>query len=492
MVGAALALFKVLLHTVTNGQYGYFRDELYYLASTDHLAWGYPDHSPLSILLLSISRQLLGDSLGAIRFLPALAGGAKVLLTALLVAELGGGSVAAFLAGLCVIAAPVYLVNDTLYSMNSFEAVFWMGVLYCALRAMRTGNGRWWLAAGACAGLGLQNKHSTAFFLLALAAGLLIGGQRHVFKQRWFWLGAALALALFLPNLIWQASHGWPTLELLQNVKRLKKNVENPPPQFLLEQALMMLPPAVLVWAAGIWWTLTRGRARFAFLGCTYLVFLVLMMALKAKNYYLAPIYPMLFAAGALFWAERRTAVSLLSAVIAVSGAVLAPVFLPILSPDRLIAYQQRIGFEPPKTEHAHQGPLPQYFGDQFGWPEMVAKVAEAWNALPAEERAKAAILAGNYGEAGAIDLFGGRHGLPKAIAAHQSYWLWGWRGASGDVLLVLQRSRASLEAVCSSVEEGPRIGHPYAMGEEHFTLRICRGLKQPPSQLWPRMKHWN
>ncbi|MCA1614314.1 MAG: hypothetical protein LC800_09300, partial [Acidobacteria bacterium] len=159
---------------------------------------------------------------------------------------------------------------------------------------------------------------------------------------------------------------------------------------------------------------------------------------------------------------------------------------------ETFLRYQDALGFRPPKTEVGHAGPLPQHFGDQFGWPETVEAVARVYHALPADERAKAAIYAGNYGEAGAIDFFGPRHGLPKAISPHQNYFLWGPRDYTGEVLILLQSDRADAEEHCGSVEETERVGHPYAMAEEHYTILVCRGLKRPLKELWPDLKVWN
>jgi hypothetical protein len=490
-VAAAMAFLTLLIHLFTNGGYGYFRDELYMLACGEHLDWGYPDHPPLIALAAWFSRHVLGGSLPAIRFLPALAGAAKVILSGLIAMELGGGAFAVGLACLSVALAPAYLGIDTILTMNAFEPLFWMGCAYLALLAIRRDRPRLWLWVGVVAGLGLENKHSMAFFLAALAGGLLLSPQRKVFRSRWFWGGTAAAFLLFLPNLIWQYRHDWATLELLENVRRSGKNVSLGPLAFLAQQWQLMGPPSILVWGAGLWFLLRRYR----FLGWTFLLVLGLMMALKGKNYYMAPAYPMLFAAGGVWW-ERRTASVWIRAaftgLVTAGGVALALIMLPALPPEKYLAYQDALGLSIPKTEVEHVGPLPQLLGDMFGWPEMVEAVAGLYHSLPPNERGKTAILAGNYGEAGAIDFFGPQHGLPKAISAHQGYYLWGPRDATGDVLILLQWNRPSAEKYCQSVEDGPAIGHPYSMAEEHYTVLICRGLKTPLRELWPQLKHWN
>jgi len=490
------ALAGLAIHMLTNGAYGYFRDELYFLDCGQHLDWGYVDHAPLVALIARVGRLLFGDSLHAIRFLPALAAAAKILLTGLIARELGGGRFAVGLACLCALAAPVYLALDTLLTMNAFEPVFWMASVYVLLLAINRGNPKLLVWLGVLAGLGLENKHSMLFFGLALAAGLVLTPERRWFAGGWLWLAAAIAVALFLPNLIWQIRHHWPTLEDLANVKRVHKNVELSPLAFLWQQVQIMLPTSLLVWGAGLWFLLfDRQGKRYRALGWTYLAVLAIMMALKGKSYYLAPAYPMLFAAGGVLWerlAARAWLRALLVAAIALPGVAIAPTVLPILAPERLIRYQEALGFSPPNTEVHHAGPLPQYLGDMFGWEEMVAAVAKVYYALPLGERAQAAIYAGNYGEAGAIDFFGPRYGLPPAICAHQTYYFWGPRQYSGAVMILLQSERRSAGRFFASVEDGPVLDNPYAMSEEHYTILIGRGLKQPLARIWPLLKHWN
>lgn len=492
---------KLALHFIFNSSYGYFRDELYFLACSEHLAAGYPDHAPLVAWTTWASRAILGDSLFAIRFLSAVAGAAKILLTGLLVKEFGGGRTAAFLACLCVLLAPVYLTIDNLLAMNSFEPVFWMACVYFAVLAVKRENPKYWLWFGALAGLGLMNKHSMIFFGASIVAGLLFTSARQAFLSKWLWLGGALALLIFLPNVVWQFQNNFATLELLQNVQKTGKNVVLSPPAFVLQQFLMMLPTSLPIWLAGLWWFLgDKEGKRFRFLGIAYLVLLALMIYLKAKDYYLAPIYPMLFAAGAVWWEmvfERIKSIRFLKYALPVLmialGLFVLPMALPILPVEALIKYQETTGIKPPKAEVSHEGVLQQVYGDQFGWREMVEKVAEVYNSLPLEEREKAAIFASNYGEAGAIDLFGQKYGLPKAISSHQSYFLWGHRGASGEVLIVLgERKRENAEKNCQSVEEKTEVNHPYSMSEEKYKILICRQTKKPLPEIWASLKHWN
>lgn len=497
---AVFALAKLALHFSFNGNYGYFRDELYYVACGEHLAFGYPDHAPLIAFVTKTARVLFGDSLFSLRLFPAVAGAAKVFLTGLIAVELGGRRFAVALACLCVLVAPAYLAIDNLLSMNAFESVFWTLAAYLAIRAARRQDSRLWLWFGVVAGAGLMNKHSMLFFGLSVVVGLLLTGERRVFLGKWIWAGGAAALLIFLPNLIWQAQNDWATIELLRNVGASGKNVVLAPHEFVWEQVFMLLPLSAPVWLGGVWFFLFDGRGkRFRFLGVAYVVALALMIALKAKSYYLIPIYPYLFAGGAVLienvgaksFAARAVKFAYPVIVLA-GGLVTLPLALPVLSVENYLRYQETLGVSPPKAEVSHEGPLPQVYGDQFGWPEMTAKVAEVYHGLPPEERAKAAIFANNYGQAGAIDFFGARYGLPKAVSPHQSYFLWGHRGHTGEVLIVLGDEREDAEEHCRSVEESLEVNHPYSMNEEKYRILICRGLRRPLPELWQELKHWN
>ncbi len=495
-----LAAAAVLLQMATNGRYGYFRDELYYLAASDHLDGGYVDFAPLAALIMHVSRVLFGDSLHAIRIFPALANAAEIVLTGLIVRELGGKRFAILLACLSVLMCPVVLNNGSRFSMNPFEPLFWMGCIYVVLLAINRSRPELMVWCGVLAGLGVENKHSTAFFLVSLTVGLLATRERHLFRSRWLWIAALLIVLLGLPNLIWQYQHGFATWVDLSNVKKIHKNVELSPIPFLVQQIMMLLPVSVLVWIAGLGFLLFHADGkRYRILGITYLAFLAIMMALHGKDYYLAPIYPMLFAAGGAYWekfavahARLRWVKLVLPAVIVIVGAIVAPIVLPILPPDRVAPYMEALGIKIPRTETHMSSSLPQHFADEFGWEEMVAQVATLYNSMPPDERAKTAILAGNYGSAGAIDFFGPRYGLPKSISAHQNYYYWGFRQYTGESLILLNWQLEDAQYWCRSVQEGPVIGHPYAMGWEHYTILICHGLKKPLADAWPYFRVWD
>jgi hypothetical protein len=495
-----IASLKIFLYLWAGGQYGYFRDELYFLACTEHLALGYPDHAPLSIFIAKISRMIFGESLYAIRFLPALAGALKIVLTGFLVREFGGKYFATLLACLSVLVAPVYLGIDNLLSMNVFEPLFWTGCALAYILAVRRENPRFWLLFGVLAGLGLMNKHSIVFFGLAFVIGSFFTQDRKFFADKFFWLAGAIAFFIFLPNLIWQYQNDWATLELLQNVQKTGKNVVLAPHEFFFQQIFILLPLTAPVWLAGLWYLLVdKAGKRFRTLGIAYLITLSLMILFKAKNYYLVPIYPILFASGGVFW-ENLTAQFRFGkivrfafpALLLIGGMIVLPMSMPVLPVEKFVAYQNALGIAPPKTEVGHQGILPQHFGDMFGWEEMTAKVAEVYHSLPPEERSKTAIFANNYGEAGAIDFFGRKYGLPKAISNHQSYYLWGPGTFDGSVVIILGDEKDDAQEFFQTVEEKTRVGEPWAMREENFNILVGRGLKQPFSEIWKKIRNWN
>ena len=497
----SLAGAKLLLHVLLANRYGYFRDELYFLDCGRHLDWGYVDHAPLIGLYARLA-LLLGASLPVLRGIAAVAGCLLVVLTGLIAWRLGGGRFAQSTAALAVIVAPIYLAFSSLFTMNVFEPLFWMGAAYLMIRLVQTADSRLWLGFGLLAGLGLENKHSTLLFGFAVAVALVLSPQRRELGRRWIWLGLLLTLLVFLPNLLWQWAHAFPTVEDLQNVARSGKNVVLGPVSFLAQQLLILHPVLAPLWLGGLLWLLFAQTGRYRLLGWTVLVFFVTAFALKAKNYYLAPIYPMLLAAGGVAlesglarWSWTREKIIPRAAILALafgSGALTAPLVVPLLEPERYLAYERWLGIERQKTEVAHEGPLPQMFGDQFGWPELVAEVARIYQALPPADRPKAAIFARNYGEAGAINLFGPRYGLPRAVSSHQTYFFWGPQGYTGEIAVALQFSREELLESCASVEQVGRHFHPWGMAEENRPIYLCRGLTPPLPELWPRLKHWN
>jgi len=494
-----IAAVKLALHLYAGRHYGYFVDELYYLACARHLAWGYVDQPPLIALVAWLERALLGDSLSAIRFLPALSGAAKILLTGLIAREFGGRHFAQGLAALCVLLAPGLLALDHFLSMNTFEPLFWMGCAYLAIRMVRTGNTRLWLWFGMLAGVGIENKYSMAIFGFGIVVGLLLTEQRWLLRTKWLWIGGTIAFLFFLPNLLWNIYYHFPFLELQENIKRSGRNVAMPPLTFLLQDALAMLPLSVPIWLGGLWFFFFRREGKpFRFLGWAWVVTAVVIMVLDPRVYYLFPALPVLFAGGGVLWEQWLARPRLgwvkpaYGVLMILAGALLAPTLIPLLPSETYIRYAAATHLRQPRIETHKLGPLPQLFADQFGWREMAATVAGVYKSLPADVRVRTGIFGQNYGQASAIDLFGPRYGLPPAISGHQSYFLWGPRGYTGESMIVMDDNESTLEREFTSVRKVAHVSHPYSMPYEHFDVFYCRGLTRPLNEIWPQMKNWD
>jgi hypothetical protein len=492
-----LAVAATCLHFAFSGRYGYFRDELYYAACGQHLAWGYVDHAPLAPFLAQLSRILLGDSLFALRFLPALSAAAKVFLGGWIARELGGGKFAQFFAAFCVFIAPIYLTFDNFFSMNAFEPVFWMASAAIVLRILNGGNPRLWLLFGLVAGLGILNKHSMLFFGSGLALGMLLTPARRHYTQIYIWLGAAIAFLCFLPNLLWEIRNHWPTIALLHAVVGGKYSTVTPW-DYIWQQTLLTHPLAAPVWLAGLYFLLRdRIGKKYAALAWAYVTVLAEMLILHGKIYYLAPAYIMLLAAGAVLIEQRLLPRAgfwlrpVLVAPLAVGAVVAAPLAMPILSVQAAIKYCRFWDVQSIHVENVPQSDLPQLFGDMFGWQDQVAAVAGVYKSLPPADQAQAAVLAYNYGQASAINYFGPGYGLPPAISGHNQYGFWGPGRADGHVVVVIGFKEPALRARFDSVQNMATVSPRYAMPEESgLTIFVCRRPKERLDQMWPGLRY--
>jgi hypothetical protein len=503
-VGTVIALctIKLLLHLFTSVRhYGYFRDELYYLDMARHLDWGYVDAAPLIGVYAKVA-MLMGGSLAALRILPALAGSGLVALSILIARELGGGRYAQLLTGVVILLCPAVLWAGSLMTMNAFEPLFWMGCIWVVARILRTGDSRLWLGFGLLAGVGLENKHSTLSFGFAVTVALLLTHHRREFARRWIWVAGAIAVALLLPNIIWQIRHHFPTIEDLANVRREGKNVVLGPLAFIKDQIFDVGWILFPVWLLGLFWFLRDLRWRV--LGLTFAVFFVLMEVAHAKNYYVFPIYPMLLAGGAVVidraidrWLANRTAVKRAMTRVAVVAIIVlgtlptVPLVTWFLPPERLLTYQNAIGLKPSNSEVHQQSLCPPPIADQFGWSEMASEVAAIYNSLRSEDRTQTGIWAGNYGEAGAINEFGPQYGLPRAYSRHQNYWYWGPPPQVYKNLIVIQWSLDDVRDNCASFQAFEHYQR-FGMGEENTPIYLCRGVAFDIKKLWWHSHYWN
>ena len=386
-----------LVHLVANAHYDVFRDELYFIVCGLHPAFGYVDQPPLIPLIAAASFKLFGTALTPLRLVPALAMSATVALTADFARLLGGGRFAQTLAGLCVLLAPALLAGGVLLSTDCLQALSWLACAWILARLADSGDERWWLAFGAVVGVSFESKYLIVLYMAALAVGVVATPLRRSLARPWLYAGAALALAIALPNVLWQAQHGWPFLGIV-GADVGGKAVGRSPLGFLLQQALFVGPASALVWVAGLWWLACGRRVRSCARWRSPMSFCWRSSSsANGKAYYVTPIYPALFAAGGVAWEawlRRPIARGIAVAVVVIPGLFIVPIALPILSPDALVAYMQAIGFSPKatQTESMKLSALPQYFADMFGWREMAAAVSAVYQ-RPAAGRARASGL---------------------------------------------------------------------------------------------------
>jgi hypothetical protein len=497
----ALPLAVVLFHAVLAEGYGVFRDELYYFACGRHLAWGYVDHPPMVALFAALSGALFGHSWLALRMISALAAGATVLVVGDTARALGGGRWARLAAQLLAALAPGFVALFSTYSMNPLDVLVWAVLYALAARLLAGADPRLWLAFGALAGVALQTKLSGLYLGAGLAAGLLAARRRDVLAGRWFWAGGGLAALVFAPFLLWQASHGWPTLEFVDNARRLKIQALAPH-QYVLSQFSQGGPAGFALALAGAAWLLLARAARpWRALGWGALATLAILAFGRSKPYYFGPVLALLFPAAAVAlesWTGRaarvpqyllRAAVLLLVAL----QAALVPLAKPVLPVDTYVRFAAALGFEAGSDENQQVGRLPQYFADMHGWRELAESVARVHRALPPAERAKACVVASNYGEAGAIDFFAPELGLPPAISGHNSYWLWGPGDCTGEVLLVLGDVREEHAGDFESLELGGVHDCTDCMPyEDELPIWIGRGLKVDVHEAWRGIRHFD
>ncbi len=489
----AFVVVKLALHLTFNRWYGYHHDELYFLACGHHPAFGYVDHPPLVPWIAALSDLLFGQSLPGLRFFSAVAGAAAVFLTGLLTRRLGGGRFAQAVACIAMITAPVYLRSGNILAIPSFEPFYWVLCSYFVVRVIQEDNPRLWLWVGLVAGIGLMNKHTMAFFGIGLVVGLLLTPQRKQFRSPWLYAGGLLAFLIFVPNLIWQMENGWPTLHFIRNLNRgVMSGISVF--QFLLGQFLYEHPVNAPIWILGlVFFFRTEGKPYRVF-GWLYLAVFVLLVIAKSKIYYLAPAYPPLFAGGALALERfaRKTHHAWLKpvtvGVLCAGGSVFVPLALPILNIETTDRYINAITF-------GALGNIYEVTGDlhgQFWWPERVAAVAKVYDSLSPEEQANTVIFAGGYGDAGAIDYFGGAYGLPNAVSNSMTYYLWGPGDKNPEIVIAVGVGRDFLEQVFEEIEDTPIVKLEHVNpGDREFHIRICRKPKISIQKLWPQLRPW-
>jgi hypothetical protein len=496
-----MAALSLAVHLVVNaaGGYGYFRDELYYIACSKRLAAGYVDQPPFSILVMAAARRLLGDSLFAIRLVPAIVSAVSTVLLGLLARRMGGGRTAIVLASLAFIAAPQMLGFHSYFSMNSLDILFWLLAVHLLLRVSERGGLGAWLTLGLALGLGLLNKTSVLWLGAGVCAAVFLTGQlRRQLRTPGPYAAAALALAIFSPFVFWNALHGWPHIEFMRNAAG-EKYASLTRARFLVDQFLAMNPFTYLVSVPGLVWcfALRNGR-RWRAVGIVFLAVLVVLLANPhTKAEYMAAAYPMLFACGGVAFEAlgrpwRRIAVWGAGALLIVSGTALAPLAMPILPVDAYVRYAQRLGVAPSTPEGQQLGDLPQFFADMHGWEELAQNVSRAYLTIPEPERRTTVAFVTNYGEAGALEVYARRYPLPRVICNHNSCWFWGVGETPVTTFIRLGGEREDyFESYADVTPAGVHSCVHCMPYENDLNIFIARNRRVPIEKAWAEYRHF-
>ncbi len=487
LAGAAIAL----LHLAVNGQYGFHRDELLSFDNARHLAWGYVVYPPLTALLAHIELAIFGTSLSGFRFFPAITQGIILVLTGLIARELGGGREAQLVAGTAVAIGGACLYSGSSLSYTTFDYLWWVVVACFVARLLRTQDDRWWIAVGAAIGLGMLTKYTMGFLVLGVAGGMLLTSQRQSLKSGWFWCGVALALLLMLPNVIWQAEHEFVSFAYMKSIHT--RDIGRGWTDYFLLNQLWKTTNVVTVplWGAGLWFLFgTRDGERYRMLGWMYVFAGVALFAARGRDYYLAPAYPMLLAAGAV-WGERwvsslsergaRIARRVTWRSMLVSGCITAALTMPIAP----------LGST---WWHIADGANGN-FNMEVGWPEVAATVAGIRNALPAGDRARLGILAGDEGGTGALNLYGRSYGLPTAISGMNSNWMRGYGNPPPETVIALEMGREFLDRSFASCVWAGRLTNSYGIVNStiggYNDVYVCRHLLEPWPEFWKHFRYY-
>ena len=479
------ALALLTIHTLTNGQYGFHRDELATLDDARYLAWGYVAYPPLTPFVGRMALELFGPSLAGVRFFAALAQALAVVIAGLMARQLGGGRARRRWGPLWQRPLrPSRSRRVRIFQYVSFDYLWWVLAAWFLILLLHRRDARWWAAIGGAIGMGMMTKYSMLFLVAGIAGAILLTEGRRYLASRRLWIGAAIALTLFLPNAIWEARHGFISLDFLRDIHARDIRIGRTA-GFLTDQIWVTANPISLpLWIAGLVSVFAAPRQKWhRAIGWMFAIPFALFLAAKGRGYYMAPAYPMLFAAGAV-WGERHFGrLACLETPLARCGLQGAG--------DRGRGHcgagsahrADELGVV--ARERSGNGGL----SEEIGWPELVETVAHIRDSLPPAERLRLGILTGNYGEAGAIDLYGGHYGLPKAISGINSYWLRGYGDPPPETLIVLGFSRPRLEGMFESCELAGHTWNRYGVKNEetarHPDIFLCRRLRRPWPEFW-------
>ena len=485
LLGIASAI--ALLHLLTNSRYGFHRDELQTLSDALHLDWGFVAYPPFTPFVERVSLGIFGVSLVGLRLFSVIAQTLAIVVTGLMARELGGGRLAQVAAALAVALSPLPLFEGTEFQYSSFDYLWWVLIAYFVIRLLKTENPRWWLAIGAAVGLGFMTKYTMGFFVAGILCGMVLTRARRYFLSPWFWAGAALALLIFLPNIIWQIRHGFISLHFLQHI-HARDVGEGRANGFLRDQFRICANLfAIPLWLGGL--IVFLCRPQFRWLAWMYLIPLALFVVGKGRGYYLAAAYPMLIAMGAAAgerWPAsvrplgRRAMEAFFVTGLVLCALYIGAVILPLASSGPLKAFALR-----------NNGDL----REEIGWNQLVRTVAGIRDSLPAEQRSDAGILVGNYGEQGAVEILGRAYHLPAPISGTNSAWLRGYPEPPPSTLIVLGWSRKGVDSTFTSCRlaghNGNSLGVPNEESQDHPDIFVCGPPRLPWPQFWKQFQRF-
>ena len=489
MILVTLALAGMLIHILLNGQYGFHRDELDFIMNARRLDWGYVSYPPITPFLARIGLELFGESLRGLRVLPAVAQGIAMILAGLMARDMGGKRHAQILAAFTVFIAPVSLMGGTVIMYFAFDYLWWVVVAFFTLRLLATDDARYWLGIGAGIGLGMMTKYTMAFWVIGLIIAVLITDARKYLRSKWLYFGAALALLIFLPNLVWQIQHDFIALEYLSfiHARDIRWGRAD---DFLVNQLIETTNPFSLpLWAAGLSFCLFgASMKRFRPLGWMFIVTFVLFLVNRGRSYYTAPAYVMLLAAGAVWFESwlggrrenaRRLGSGLLWGMQAI-GCLIGLVLMKPIAPINSPLWEITSSVNEEVTE-------------MVGWQELTAQVAGIYQSIPESEKKRTVILAGNYGEAGALDLYGNDYGLPPMISGANSLWQRGYGEPDPQTVIAVGFESSYAQTFFSSCTYSGKVTNRYQVKNEesthHTSLFVCREPRRPWREMWQEMQ---
>ncbi len=485
----SLALF--LMHMLFNGQYGYHRDELAMLDYARHLDWGYIDFPPLAPFVMRIGYELFGSAPAGVRLFGALAQSISMLLAGLMARELGGTRWAQAVAAVAVAISPWSLLLGSVLIYSTLDFLWWVLIAYLVIKLLKSDNPRWWLPIGAVLGLGMQTKYSMVYLIAGVVVGVILTRARRFLLSPWLWAGVLLAVLIVLPNLVWQAQHNFISLDFLKFIHARDIRIGRTE-TFLKDQLYISANLATIpLWVLGlVYYFFAPAGRRYHMLGWMFVIPFILFYKTQGRGYYLAPAYPMLIAGGSVWvgswiaslstW-KRRLSQGFTWVGLAAGFLVFFWIVMPVVPINsHMWKYRAKINPE---------------FSEEIGWQDMVGTVAKIYASLLPEEQAVTGILAGNYGEAGAVNLYGPAYGLPQAISGINNYWLRGYGNPPPQNLILIGIEGGDLFLYFHDCELAGRNTNRYGIWNEesrdHPHILLCRGLGRSWQEIWKTILHF-